>query len=1255
MLKWILYFILCTSIYAQHIQDVFVTEKPVLTIESKDLGSFSRSGVDGSDSLALSVNTRRLYLDSAWTKYGIITVIYDSLLVYGGDLNLYFSYNKDTTGVIKDTLYVAHSGVGSPASGAITYSITTDYDLLVSTGIDFGTVNTSTTRSLTLENQTGLDITDITYSGLGIASPFSTSNTVTSVSAGSSSDINVIFNTSVEGSYTDTLIVTSSAGTDNVILTGTYDALETGSSWFYAGIGGGGWVSDIEIDPDSNYIYAGTDLSGFFWSDDFGDNWTASNSDSGGYQVADIAVNPDSSGIVYVANNAGIWKSSDHGQTLTRLGTGQLYGVQIWDNDLTTYDPALNKTFALDSANFSAVWVNPANTAHIWAGTGTAHGVLGGSQGYPNPCRIAKSEDAGVTWTYMSSANIDLVTNAVSTFSGDPTNEDVVYVGTRRALLKTTNGGTTWTKLDNNAENIFVVTVNPTDPTNVWYAADFFSDDVKWRYSTNSGTSFSNPSESGLPNTSWANNLSWLSFDEFGTLYASTEATGGTSLSYIYKTTSKSGGSWTAMSNAYDWTDWAFGGEIAFRTKASPGGNIVATGKSGVRMTTNAKDVSPTWTDKVTTNVEGDYWRTNGIDITCINDIATSPDGEIVIAGSQDFAGIISHDYGYSWKKLDDLYDDGMRAITCVGIDPYNTNYIYAFATVYGSGDNDYNGNFLYRSTNGGLSFSKVNELWNQNAQPGNMVFLSNGRLFVNTETVADVNESGIYYSDDRGTNWTKITNSRSFYGGRMDYDPVNDVLWICQQSWTSSSSTIQGVAKVTNCTTTPTYVYGTWNANLNNVKAVAVHDDPDSSNVIFALVAGSTTGGKSTGASASACNGVWKSLDGGSTWDRTYSRVNPLNQSKWSDMMIDPSNAARMYITQDKITWFGDISGSEGILMSEDYGISWSSINYDIPIKAIACLDVTDDGRIFVGTYSAGLYRLDNTTIEISAPSMTNLAATQYDGNNVLLTATINKGGDIDDNLTVECYLGKDTTDWGAEKEMMAISGNSATFNYYGLTEGEKYYFKGRIINSVGYDWFYTDSITISSASPDEDSLYIAQGSHDAFFRIGLYMNLSDVTNTYLKVGAETSGANNGDNHIGLIFTGMNDWVTIDSAKLYFKVYSSSYSTATDLQIRGELVEDPSVFTTYVDFQTRLANKSTFNDDITVSDTWTANTWDSLEVTNVIQGMDALYDYGSDDSGLIDIMLIDDENTGDVRRVIRSYEYDSGSSKAYIKIWGTK
>ena len=63
--------------------------------------------------------------------------------------------------------------------------------------------------------------------------------------------------------------------------------------WQHIGVGGGGYFSNIVIDPDdSEKIYVGSDVTGLFRSTDGGSTWDACTNGLGSYYVGEILLAP---------------------------------------------------------------------------------------------------------------------------------------------------------------------------------------------------------------------------------------------------------------------------------------------------------------------------------------------------------------------------------------------------------------------------------------------------------------------------------------------------------------------------------------------------------------------------------------------------------------------------------------------------------------------------------------------------------------------------------------------------------------------------------------------------------------------------------------------------------------------------------------------------------------------------------------------------------------------------------------------------
>jgi photosystem II stability/assembly factor-like uncharacterized protein len=142
-------------------------------------------------------------------------------------------------------------------------------------------------------------------------------------------------------------------------------------------------------------------------------------------RISDVAVDPTNKKIWYVATAAGgVWKSVNAGLSFTPIFDGEA-------------------SFAI-----GAITIDPKNPNVIWVGSGenNAQRVVAYGDG------VYKSIDGGRSWRNVGLKESEHIGRILI----DPRNSDVVYVasqgpllskGGERGLYKTTDGGTTWTRV----------------------------------------------------------------------------------------------------------------------------------------------------------------------------------------------------------------------------------------------------------------------------------------------------------------------------------------------------------------------------------------------------------------------------------------------------------------------------------------------------------------------------------------------------------------------------------------------------------------------------------------------------------------------------------------------------------------------------------------------------------------------------------------------------------------------------------------
>ncbi len=207
------------------------------------------------------------------------------------------------------------------------------------------------------------------------------------------------------------------------------------SRWIAAGIGDGGFYRCIRYNPvHHDTVYLCGDRSGMDRSTDYGATWTPINNGITNYYVEDLAVDPDNGKIVLAGTAGGILKTTDAGNNWTIKGTN------------VTGKP---NYIVQENVAISAVSINKGNSNYWYAGTSTYAGHPEGNMA--DTIQVYKSTDKGETWANMfnSYSGAYRYRNLVFHITPDPKNVNVVYVATADALLKTTNGGSSWVALTN--------------------------------------------------------------------------------------------------------------------------------------------------------------------------------------------------------------------------------------------------------------------------------------------------------------------------------------------------------------------------------------------------------------------------------------------------------------------------------------------------------------------------------------------------------------------------------------------------------------------------------------------------------------------------------------------------------------------------------------------------------------------------------------------------------------------------------------
>lgn len=259
---------------------------------------------------------------------------------------------------------------------------------------------------------------------------------------------------------------------------GLYRSTDGGALWVPAGDLTGVEVRDVGVSPASSAIvYAGTPY-GMFRSLDAGDTWLLS---QGSGSVNALAVHPTLPGTVYAAGVNGVRKSTDGGATWALVSEGLTDpGVlalaidpaapgTLWAG--TSHEFRLGGVFQTTDA--AAHWTYrsrglSAGDVYSLAIDPHTPGTLYAALAFQG---LARSRDRGLHWTALPVPQGSILDVEV-----DPVTPSVVYATSTSngPLLKSTDGGDTWTRFGTSPSQLYELTIDRANPAIFYGGADGF-------------------------------------------------------------------------------------------------------------------------------------------------------------------------------------------------------------------------------------------------------------------------------------------------------------------------------------------------------------------------------------------------------------------------------------------------------------------------------------------------------------------------------------------------------------------------------------------------------------------------------------------------------------------------------------------------------------------------------------------------------------------------------------------------------------
>jgi len=509
-----------------------------------------------------------------------------------------------------------------------------------------------------------------------------------------------------------------------------------------------------------------------------------------------------------------------------------------------------------DAIPIFCLTIDPINPSIVWVGTQNTRGIF-------------KSTDGGATWTRKDQGVIEKDGITFRGFAVDPTNSDIVYAAaeisswaggrserrgrefdmTQGVVYKTTNGGENWTSIWRGENLARYIWIDPRD-TNVLYISTGIFD----REAANSNPQTGDPGGEG-----------------------------------ILKSTD-GGATWVHINNGLN---NLYVGSL-FLHPTNPDILIAGTGNvqyrknSGVYRST---DGGVTWSQTLGT-VGGE--PIESVEISTSNPNIVYAGGEATIYRSEDGGitwDLVSGGGGNGWGA------PGVRAGFPIDfqVDPRNPDRI--FANEYGGGNFlSEDGGRTWMDASRGYTGAQVRAIAVDPNEPGRVIAAA---------------RSGIFVSNDGGTNWTGLNNPPvvSMEWNAIAIDPANSQHIVAETNWGNFlvNSRDGGV---------------TWGQAFNfsdqRVGWHAIAFAPSDPDIIYAGSTGYFSAGSFDPSQPG--KGIYVSRDGGDTWISANDSLTQDASVYW--VAVDPQDSQIVYAA----------TSNHGLIKTTDGGQNWMTVQDGLP-----------------------------------------------------------------------------------------------------------------------------------------------------------------------------------------------------------------------------------------------------------------------------------------------------------------------------------
>ncbi len=683
-------------------------------------------------------------------------------------------------------------------------------------------------------------------------------------------------------------------------------------SWSPIGPGGGGWLTTITIVDDAAHtVYVGCDVGGIYKSTDNGRSWQIKNNGLTNYFVQDVAYDPQNSLTLYAATRGGVFKSID--------------GAETWVSKRSGFPEENSGHF---SAPVSDIVVDPQSPNIVYAGIGVPRqGYILNSYHWDNDevikGTIYKSIDFGENWQPIHETGIPTEAMIYS-LAIAPGDSKTLYAATSEGVYKSSDSGATWTEkneglptlkramslvVDPTKTNILYVTIWAKPGSNSWEGGVYKSEDggQQW-HAKNDGLPREMGSEEGM-----TSNYPVLVIDPNNPQVLYVGNNSWTPDPGVYKTID--GGehwSWSSREDGDDqnvklgWIDYGAAIKTLAIDPAKPARLYFGTSTDLVKTENGGTNWTQTYTHR-----NGEAWQGTGLETTCVQDVVIDPDDSSTIyAGYWDMGFLKSIDGGVSFKRT--------SADVKVGDEEYGAN-----------------------------SFSIVVDP----AAPSD-IYATFGWW--------EENKGGVWKSSDRGESWVAARNglpNATIWSIAMDTKSPKNARILYAASYNN------GIYKTTNGGQNWIAVnngLGERDDNFHNLQVRKIIVDPGNSSVLYAgIEAKEYSIGED---SYTIQGGIFKSVDAGKNWFRIDSKLPQL--SVW-DIVVDPGNSQTLYTAVSSVydhSWNNHNGKSfyGGVFKSSDGGATWQKMSNgfgsreNLNVAALAISSANNHQTLYAATTDA-------------------------------------------------------------------------------------------------------------------------------------------------------------------------------------------------------------------------------------------------------------------------------------------------------------